>query len=202
MHAIDGQQLHSQLSTASRWDRLGLPYLVERGGLDLDRTAIVFDGRTRTYGELRERVRRVALGLAGIGIEPMDRVALLSTNSLEYLEIEIGISAARGIMVPLNWRLRSGELANLLRRSGAQAILVEDRFLATVHELRRSGEVPELRTIIGLGEKSGDLGYEELCAAAGGAPPRPAPTSTTRTRSSSPRGRPASRRAWSGPMAP
>jgi fatty-acyl-CoA synthase len=73
-------------------------------------------------------------------------------------------------MVPLNWRLRAGELANLLRRSGAQAILVEDRFLATVNELRRTGQVPELRTIIALGEKSGDLGYEELCASAGGAP--------------------------------
>jgi fatty-acyl-CoA synthase len=170
MHAIDGQQIHSQLTAASRWDRLGLPYLVERGGLDLDRTAIVFGDRRRTYGELRERVRRLAAGLAGIGVEPMDRVALLSTNSLEYLEIEIGISAARGIMVPLNWRLRAGELANLLRRSGAQVILVEDRFLATVNELRRTGQVPELRTIIALGDKSGDLGYEELCASAGGAP--------------------------------
>jgi fatty-acyl-CoA synthase len=169
MRAI-GQKLDS-VPTAARWERLGLPDLLERGGLDPDRTAIVFEGRSRTYGELRDRARRVGGGLVGIGIEPRDRVAVLSTNSLEYFEIELGISAARGIMVPLNWRLRAGELANLLRRSGASAIFVEDRFLTTVNELRRTGEVPDLRTIISLGEKSGDLGYEELCASATGAPP-------------------------------
>ena len=171
MRAVNGHRAHP-VPTANRWDGLGLPYLVERGGLDPDRTAIVFEERSRTYGELRDRANRVGSGLVGIGIEPGDGVAVLATNCLEYLEIELGISAARGIMVPLNWRLRAGELANLLRRSEATAILVEDRFLSTVNELRRTGEVPDLRTIIALGEKSGDLGYEELCASADGLPPR------------------------------
>jgi fatty-acyl-CoA synthase len=151
----------------ARWDVLGLPYLAERGGLDSERLAVVFEERSRTYGELRDRARRVGDGLIGIGIEPGDRVAVLSTNRLEYFEIELGISRARGIMVPLNWRLRSGELATLLRRAGATTILVEDRFLATVNELRRTGEVPDLRTVVSLGEKSGDLGYEELCSSSG-----------------------------------
>ena len=141
MRAIDGQKLQP-VPTANRWDQIGLPYLIERGGLEPDRTAIVFEDRSRTYGELRDRARRVGGGLVGIGIEPSDRVAVLSTNSLEYFEIELGISAARGIMVPLNWRLRAGELANLLRRSGAVAIFVEDRFLATVNELRRNRRGP------------------------------------------------------------
>jgi fatty-acyl-CoA synthase len=166
MQGFDAQKVELDLAGAARWRSLGLPYLFERGGLDLNRTAVVFEGRSRTYGELRERSRRVANALLGLGIERLDRVALLSSNRLEYLEIEMGISAARGIMVPLNWRLRAGELANLLRRSGAQAILVEEQFLGVVKELRRSGDVPELRTIIALGDGDGDgdLGYEELCA--------------------------------------
>jgi fatty-acyl-CoA synthase len=151
----------------ARWDTLGLPYLAERGGLDSERKAVVFEDRSRTYGELRDRARRVGDGLIGIGIEPGDRVAVLSTNRLEYFEIELGISRARGIMVPLNWRLRAGELATLLRRAGATTILVEDRFIATINELRRTGEVPDLRTVVSLGEKSGDLGYEELCGSSG-----------------------------------
>jgi len=151
----------------ARWDTLGLPYLAERGGLDSERKAVVFEGRSRTYGELRDRARRVGDGLIGIGIEPGDRVAVLSTNRLEYFEIELGISRSRGVMVPLNWRLRAGELATLLRRAGANTILVEDRFIATINELRRTGEVPDLRTVVSLGEKSGDLGYEELCSSSG-----------------------------------
>ena len=159
-------------SAAARWNRLTLPYLVERQGVDLAKPAIVFEESKRTYGQLRDRSRRVANGLLGLGVERMDRVALLTTNRLEFLEIEIGIAAARAIMVPLNWRLRPGEIATLLRRAGVRTIFVEERFLPTVVELRRSGEVPELRTVIALGDGgASDLEYEELCASS--SPERP-----------------------------
>src|SRR6266511_2747819 len=121
---------------AARWNTLALPHLIERQALDPDKPAIVYEDRSRTYGELRAISRRVANGLIGLGIEELDRVAVLSSNCLEYIEIEVGIAAARAIMVPLNWRLRAGELANLLRRSGARAIIVEERFAPTILELR------------------------------------------------------------------
>jgi fatty-acyl-CoA synthase len=166
MTRIDGATTQTSAGNgeSARWNTLTLPYLVERPGLDLSKPAIVFQDRSRTYGELRAASRRVANALVGLGIEPMERVALLSTNSLEFLEIEVGISAARAIMVPLNWRLRAGELANLLRRSAARAIFVEDRFLPTVLELRRSGQVPDLRTVIGLERGAADILYEEMLA--------------------------------------
>jgi fatty-acyl-CoA synthase len=158
-------------SEADRWDRLTIPYLFEREGIDLRKPAIVFEGRTRTYGELRDHSRRLANALVGLGIEELDRVAVLAANSLEFIEIEVGIAAARAIMVPLNWRLREGELANLLRRSQARAILVEERFLGTILELRRSGEVPDLRTVISIDGGAADLSYEELLASS--SPDRP-----------------------------
>jgi fatty-acyl-CoA synthase len=158
-------------STAARWNTLSLPHLVERAGLDPDKPAVVFEDETRTYGQLRDFSRRVANGLIGLGIEELDRVAVLSSNRLEYLEIEVGIAAARAIMVPLNWRLRAGELANLLRRSAAKAIIVEERFATTIVELRHSGEVPDLRTIITLDGNSGDLGYDEVCTSSSADPP-------------------------------
>jgi fatty-acyl-CoA synthase len=162
--ATDSTKVKIDRSQAARWDFLTVPYLFERAGLDLDKPAVVFEDRQRTYGELRDRARRVANALIGMGIEEMDRVAVLSSNRLEYFEIEAGIAEARAIMVPLNWRLRGAELATLLRRSEARAILVEDRFLGTVAELRRSGQVPDLRTIVALDNGAGDLNYEELLA--------------------------------------
>jgi fatty-acyl-CoA synthase len=153
-------------SEASRWNTLTLPHLVERAGLELDKTALVFGDRTRSYGEFRAASRRVGNALIGLGLEPMDRVAILSTNRLEYTEIEMGISMARTVMVPLNWRLRAGELANLLRRADARAVFVEDRFLGTILELRRSGELPDLRTVIGLDAGAADLSYEEVMSSA------------------------------------
>jgi fatty-acyl-CoA synthase len=151
-------------SLAPRWNTLTVPQLIERAGLELDKPAIVFDGAVRTYVELRLASRKIANALVGLGIEPMERVALLSTNRLEFTEIEVGIAAARAIMVALNWRLRAGELANLLKRSAARAIFVEDRFLGTILELRRSGALPELRTVIGLERDACDLSYEEILA--------------------------------------
>jgi fatty-acyl-CoA synthase len=151
-------------SLAPRWNTLTVPRLIERAGLELDKPAIVFDGAVRTYVELRLASRKIANALVGLGIEPMERVALLSTNRLEFTEIEVGIAAARAIMVALNWRLRAGELANLLKRSAARAIFVEDRFLGTILELRRSGALPELRTVIGLERDACDLSYEEILA--------------------------------------
>src|SRR3954466_5756427 len=161
-----GAKVKLDLTQSARWSQLTLPYLVERDGLDLDKVAIVFEDSSRTYGELRDASRRVANALIGLGIEEMDRVAVLSSNRLEFLEIEMGISMARAVMVPLNWRLRAGELANLLRRADARAIFVEDRFLGTILELRRSGELPELRTVIGLDAGAADLSYEEVMSSA------------------------------------
>lgn len=159
------------LSQAPRWNSLTVPHLIERAGLNLDKTALVFDGTARTYGELRTASRKVANALIGMGIEPMERVGLLSTNRLEFMEIEVGISAARAIMVPLNWRLRFEELANLLNRSATRAIFVEDRFLGMILELRRSGAVPALRIVIGLGQDACDLSYEEILASSPEDPP-------------------------------
>jgi acyl-CoA synthetase (AMP-forming)/AMP-acid ligase II len=152
------------LTAASRWDALTLPYVIERDGVDLDKPAIVFEDRARTYGELREASRRVANALVGLGIEELERVAVLSANRVEFMELEVGIAQARAIMVPLNWRLRAGELANLLRRCAARAIFVEERFAGAILELRRSGELPDLRTVVTLDGSSGDLSYDELRA--------------------------------------
>jgi fatty-acyl-CoA synthase len=159
-----------------RWNALTLPHLLERDGLDLLKTALVFEGTTRTYGELRIASRKVANALAGLGIEPGERVALLTRNRLEFMEIEAGISAARAIMVALDWRLRADELANLLNRSAARAIFVEGRFLGTILELRRSGAVPALRTVIGLDRGTSDLSYDEILASASDARPARAGT--------------------------
>jgi fatty-acyl-CoA synthase len=167
-----GANVQLGLAGAARWNALTLPHLLERAGLDLDKVAIAFEDRSRTYGELRCASRKVANALVGLGIERMDRVAILSTNRLEFLEIEVGISAARAIMVPLNWRLRAAELATLLRRASARAIFVEERFLGPILELRRSGELPDLRTVIALDRGSADLSYDEMVASSSDAVPQ------------------------------
>lgn len=160
------ERVKLDLGQTQRWRTLALPYLFERGAVDPNRTALVFRSKQRTYRELRDMMRRVAHALIGLGIQPAERIALLSTNRLEYLEIEAGIAAACGIMVPLNWRLRPPELAAILRRSGARAICVEPAFAPTIETLRRNGEIPALEIVISLDGGADPMSYESLTAAA------------------------------------
>lgn len=158
-------------SGVARWSTLTVPYLVERAGVEPDKPALVFEDAERTYGELRDRSRRVANSLIELGIEPMDRVAVLCQNRLEFIEIEVGIAGAQAIMVPLNWRLQGEELRNLLHRSEARAAFVEDQYLQTIAALRAAGELPQLDTVIAVPTGDADASYEELCAAASPEPP-------------------------------
>ncbi len=153
-----------------RWRRLAVPYLFERGGLDANHPALVFQGRTRSYGELCDRMRKVGHALMASGIAPLDRVALLCRNRLEYFEIEAGIAAACAIMVPMNWRLRPQELAAILSRSGATAIFVEAALVPTIRALQRQGEVPALRLVVALEGSDGDVCYEAMISAATAGP--------------------------------
>jgi acyl-CoA synthetase (AMP-forming)/AMP-acid ligase II len=146
--------------------RAGAGQLPPAGGVDLERTALVFDGRRRSHRELREHAGRVAAGLAGLGVKAGDPVGVLSGNCLEYLEVEAGIGLAGAVPVQLDPRLPPAAIAALLSRCGAQAVFVEGPLLSALGTLRRSGEMPRLRTIVALGAGPGDLDYEELCSVA------------------------------------
>ncbi len=82
-------------------------------------------GRTLTYAELADRVRRVATAIAE-RTEPGDRVALLAANSGQYLELYVAVPAAGRVLVPLNTRWADPELIYALDDSGTR-LLITDR---------------------------------------------------------------------------
>jgi long-chain acyl-CoA synthetase len=66
--------------------------------------ATVYDTRRRTWREVGERVSRLAAGLASLGVNPGDRVAVLSLNSDRYFELYLAVAWAGAVIVPLNIR--------------------------------------------------------------------------------------------------
>ncbi|GIX29756.1 MAG: ligase [Porticoccaceae bacterium] len=84
----------------------------------------VASGRRITFGELDERIRRLANGLTGtLGLRKGDRVAVLSKNSIEYMEVYYACARAGLIAQPLNWRLGEEELVRIIR-DGEPRVLV------------------------------------------------------------------------------
>src|SRR5689334_25357198 len=76
-----------------------------------------------SYGEAAARVRSLARGLIGLGIQPGDRVALISENRPEWLIPDLAIMAAGGITVPHFATNTPDDHRHILTRSGAKAAI-------------------------------------------------------------------------------
>ncbi|MEU1950966.1 FadD3 family acyl-CoA ligase [Nocardia rhamnosiphila] len=93
-------------------------------------TEAVVDGDLRwSYRELVDRIRRAAGSFAESGIGKGDRVAVWAPNSAEWIVAALGLMTAGGVLVPVNTRFKAEEAADVIRRSGARALLVQKGFL-------------------------------------------------------------------------
>jgi long-chain acyl-CoA synthetase len=105
-------------------DRTLLDDLAEAVAERPDAPALLFKGRTVTHGELDRLSDVFAAALAGLGVAPGDRVALLLPNCPQFLIGELGAWKAGAIVVPLNPIYTEQELEGALRRTGAETILL------------------------------------------------------------------------------
>jgi acyl-CoA synthetase (AMP-forming)/AMP-acid ligase II len=80
-------------------------------------------GRRVSFGELDERVRRLANALTSAGLSKGDRIGVLAKNSIEYFEIYYACARAGYITQPLNWRLSPVEIGRILN-DGEPSIVV------------------------------------------------------------------------------
>ena len=72
------------------------------------------------YGELLDRVRRIA---GGLGVEPGARVAVVLDNRLETTLLYWAAQWAGAVFVPLSWRLSAAELDYCLADCGARVVI-------------------------------------------------------------------------------
>ena len=100
-----------------------------------DTIAITDGSRSLTYSELDLRANRLANHLLKAGLNSGDRVAILSANRLEYPEIAAGISRAGMVIVPLDSRLGSVEIAKILDHSDTSGLIAEDSLAESVPDV-------------------------------------------------------------------
>lgn len=125
------------------------------------KAALICGGRTLSYKDLIARMRRLGnAGLAGHGLRPGDRVALIAPNCLEFTEIVVGLADLGVIVATLNPRLTASELGPILADCDPRLVIVHSD-AADLGEFARGLGLPTLR----LG-----LDYDDLLAAASDAP--------------------------------
>lgn len=89
-----------------------------------DALAFISRGRRTTYGELRSQVADLRAGLVRLGIEPGDRVALLSANNWFFAVSYLATLGAGAVAVPLNPASPSAEIRAELTAIGARVAII------------------------------------------------------------------------------
>lgn len=116
-----------------------------------DRTAL----REKVYGiwqeiswrEYGHNARNAALGLVALGLQPGDRVAIISENKPQWLYSDLGILAAGGVTVGIYPTDSANQVEYVLNHSGAVYYIAEDEEqLDKVLEIRH--KTPGLQKII------------------------------------------------------
>ncbi|CAN5517279.1 3-((3aS,4S,7aS)-7a-methyl-1,5-dioxo-octahydro-1H-inden-4-yl)propanoate--CoA ligase FadD3 [soil metagenome] len=114
-----------------------------------DHDALITPGKTLTFAELREDVRRAAAAMIDLGVEAGDRVAIWSPNTWHWVVACLAAHYAGGVVVPLNTRYTASEATDILARTETPLLIAMGEFLGTdrVADLDRAA-LPALRHIV------------------------------------------------------
>ena len=123
-----------------------------------------------TCAQVAAYVRATALGLLAEGVQPGDRVAILSATRFEWVIIDFAILSIGAVTVPIYETSSAEQIGFVLSDSGAVAAFAEtDSHFETVDQLKP--ELPDLRHVFRIAG-SGPAALDELARIGQGTDPR------------------------------
>ncbi|WP_342513125.1 AMP-binding protein [Sporosarcina sp. FSL K6-1522] len=88
--------------------------------------------RAFTYQELKERADALAAYFQAQGFQKGDRIGILMANRLEHIELDIAVSLAGLVKVPLNYRLHPKEHQYMLEDAGVRLIIGDQALIEPI----------------------------------------------------------------------
>ena len=88
-----------------------------------DKTAVIQGAERLSYAELWAEARGQAAAIRELGVQPGDRVALMSPNVFDFPRSYYAILAAGAVVVPVHMLLTPEEISFILRDSGAKLLI-------------------------------------------------------------------------------
>ena len=108
--------------------------------------ALVYQGRSYSYGDLEGLVGLAAALLQGQGMRPGDRVAVWTAAKLPFLIAHLGVLYGGGVSLPLNPRFTAEEMRHFLTDSGGRLVVAGPEQRTLLEELRPA--LPDLHAVI------------------------------------------------------
>ena len=122
-------------------------HLIARNAVRAAKTAYIDDHGRLSYGELHERIRRMATALQALGVRREERVLLLMHDCNDWPVSFLGALYAGIVPVAVNTLLTAEDYAYMLRHSRAQAALVSAALLPVLQQAMALGG-HELRALV------------------------------------------------------
>jgi O-succinylbenzoic acid--CoA ligase len=122
-------------------------WLARRAAISADVTAIKWEGREVTFGELSERVDDLGRRLTALGVAPRVRVGLLLSAGLGFAECLHAVTRCGAASVPLNTRLLPSNLSEQAEAAGVSCVVYDETFRAAGRALESREDPPEEREV-------------------------------------------------------
>jgi long-chain acyl-CoA synthetase len=109
-----------------------------------DKPAIIFEGRTLTFWEVREMVLRMANALQALGIQKGDRVGLHLPTCPQYIIAYHAALSLGAIVVNLNPAYTAAELIGLAQQTTITTLITIDTALDNIRQLCKEFTIPRV----------------------------------------------------------
>jgi long-chain acyl-CoA synthetase len=93
-----------------------------------DEPALVDDSGSTSWSVLNDRVNRLIHVLRAHGVQPGERIALLSGNRRETYEVVSAAAHAGVLMVPVNWHFAAEEVEYVVENSDSKLVITDPAF--------------------------------------------------------------------------
>jgi len=124
-----------------------------------ERDSIVFEGKRWTYGQMSDRINRLADAMVKLGVAKGDRIGILEVNCSQYIESYFAAAKLGAIFVPLNFRAKAEELAFMIGHAEIRTLFVGSRYLDMINNMLP--QLSSIKEVISIDPGSG-LFYEDL----------------------------------------
>jgi fatty-acyl-CoA synthase len=110
--------------------------LLESGVTRAPEQEIVSGNQNRfTYREFAERVGRLASGLASLGVEPGDTVAIMDWDTNRYLECFFAVPMMGAVLHTVNVRFSAEQILYTINHAEDDVILINSEFLPLLQQI-------------------------------------------------------------------
>jgi fatty-acyl-CoA synthase len=119
-----------------------------------------------TYQDFAGRTKKLAVALQQLGIREGDRVATLSWNHYQHLEVYFAVPCIGAVVHPLNIRFSPGELGYVVNHAEDKIIIVDEALLPLFEKFRNNINLAQVIVIRQTEELvgTGYLNYEDVVA--------------------------------------